>query len=222
MKTEHHSRKCRAGKNHRKRTGTRNLERTAQYDVQTIPTAAEVLANGDLIELVRVGTQDLLLRYGASEFTSAKAIDEGNFCYTPTIAARLIRHLPSKPAPYGSTESLFATVNDFICKNSGLDPENSALLSFITFASYFCDCLSTAPCLLLFGSRFQAVSLLRVLGCVCRHAILSVGPSTGWIVSHLRPTRLICELNPRVDRELAALQFSGFNILDAHPGKLVA
>jgi hypothetical protein len=107
---------------------------------------------------------------------------------------------------------LFNGVVDFIGKYSGLPAEDTELLAFVGFASFFSDCLSMTPCLLLFGSPVPAVSLLRILGCICRHSVLSAGSSTIGLPAELRPTRLICQSDARLDKQLAALQFAGFGV----------
>ena len=88
----------------------------------------------------------------------------------------------------------------------------STYLAFVCFASFFPDCSSTV--LLLFGAPVAGVSLLRILGCICRHPVLSAGSSVGGLPPELHPTRLICQTDARLDRHLAALQFSGFAVLD--------
>lgn len=187
---------------------------------QRIATGGEVLGDGSFVELIRDGAQELLLRWSTAESSIAAEVACGDWWYVPTDAASLIHHLPSEPVAYGSTETLFAAMTAFIEKSSGVDSEDAELLAFVGLASYFCDCLSMSPCLLLFGAPLQAVSLLRVLGCVCRHPILSAGSSVGGLPPELRPTRLICQTDSRVDRQLAALQFSGFGIIDPQPRQI--
>jgi hypothetical protein len=109
---------------------------------------------------------------------------------------------------------LFKEVEDFIAKFSSLGEAEAAFLTFICFSSFFADCLSTSPCLLLFGSAVQAISVLRILGCVCRHPLLLAESRVRGLPQELRPTRLICQPDAGLDRLLAALQFSGFAIMD--------
>jgi hypothetical protein len=107
---------------------------------------------------------------------------------------------------------LFGAVVDFISQNTGLQEEEAVLLTSVCFSSFFCDVLSMSPSVLLFGAPLQAVSVLHVLGCVSRHPMLSTGSSVSGLPPELRPTRLVCQLDPRVEKQLPALQFSGFSI----------
>jgi hypothetical protein len=195
-------------------TSTR-VVRLHNQESQIIPTSGEILHDGSFLELVRDprdNARTLLLHWNEGKSTIAREFASDGRLYAPTGAASLIEHLPSKPAPYRSTEALFNGVADFIARYSGSDKEEAALLAFVCFASFFCDCSSMAPCLLLFGAPIPAVSLLRVMGCVCRHPVLSAGSSVIGLPAELRPTRLICQPDARLDRELAALQLSGFRV----------
>ncbi len=199
----------------RRRVRSGRFVRPRNQESQAVPTSGEVLRDGSLLELVQAPNDPagaLLLRWAAGKFTIVPEFVHDGRCYAPTNAANLIQHLPLKPAPYLSTDTLFNEVADFITKYSGPDKEQAELLAFVSFASFFCDCLSTAPCLLLSGSPIEAVSLLRVLGCVCRHPVLSAGSSVVGLPPELHPTRLICQIDAGLDKHLAALQFSGFGI----------
>lgn len=184
---------------------------------QAIRTAGEVLSDGRFVELVRNGTQECLLRWSNTQTSVASQVACGDLRYTPTPAARLIRHLPTKPVGYGCTEALFEATANFVENNSGMGGEEAAQLAFFAFSSWFSDCLSICPCLFLFGAPLQAVSLLRVLGCICRHPVLSVGSSVGGLPPELRPTRLICQADSRTLQRLPAFQFRGFGMIDPRP-----
>jgi hypothetical protein len=100
--------------------------------------------------------------------------------------------------------------------------EETDLLAFICLASFFAPWLSCSPCLLLFGSPVQAVSLLRILGCICHHPILLADFHVLGLPSELRPTRLIGQAGTRLDKVLGALQFSGFRVAKGEMRELAA
>lgn len=184
---------------------------------ELIPTSGEVLRDGGFLELVRDsgrGTGQVLHWSRGQSKIAPEHIFEGR-CYVPTEGAAILRHLPSEPTPYGSTASLFKDVCKFAARSLTINEDEAALLASFCFASFFCDCLTMSPCLLLFGPLCTAaVSVLRFLGCICRHPVLLAEPAARALPRELRPTRLICQPDPGLDRVLAALQFPGFGISD--------
>ena len=182
---------------------------------QSIPLSECVLPDGSLLELIRPSSENkeaaLLYCHNEQCMIEAQHII-GPHRYVPTQAANMVRHLPTKPIPYGSTQELFRDVSEFIATSSGLRGEELELLPFICFASFFAPWLSCSPCLSLFGSPVQAVSFLRVLGCVCHHPVLLADCHVLGLPRELRPTRLICQSDSGLDKLLGALQFSGFGI----------
>jgi len=182
-----------------------------------VPTSGEVLRDGSFLELVRdpaTGTERVLhWREGRSKI-APEHIFEGRR-YVPTEGAATLRHLPSEPTPCGSTKILFNDVCKFAARSLIVNEDQASLLASFCFASFFCDCLTMSPCLLLFGPFcLAAVSVLRFLGCMCRHPVLLAESTSRALPRELRPTRLICQPDARLNRLLAALQFSGFGISD--------
>jgi hypothetical protein len=189
---------------------------------QLVPSAAEVLDPANMLELVRDPNSQRvrLLYWSGNRPVVAEQFESRDRRYVPTAGANLIQYLPSIAVPYSSTAVLFAAVAAFIEKNSGLGGEEATQLALLALSSFFPDCLSISPCLLLFGAPLQAVSLLRVLSCVCRHPVLSLGSSVVGLPPELRPTRLICQSDPRLFRQLPALQFHGFGMIDPQPRQI--
>jgi hypothetical protein len=174
----------------------------------------------ELLRSPQNGAAGLLLHRACRADTIAGAISYEGCDYTPSEAARTIRHLPSTPEPYETTAALFNRLVEFVAKFSGMNDEESALLAFFSLSSYFFDCFTMSPSLLLFGEPLAAISLLRILACVCRHSVLSVGSSASALPPELHPTRLIGQIDGRVERQLVGFQFSGFNLLNAQPRQL--
>lgn len=184
---------------------------------ELVPTSGEVLRDGSFLELVRdaaTGAERVLYWRGGRSKIAPEHVFE-RCCYVPTEGAAILRHLPSEPTPFGSTESLFDDVCKFAARSLNATEEEAALLASFCFASFFCDCLTMSPCLVLFGPFcLNAVSVLRFLGCICRHPVLLAESTSHGLPRELRPTRLICQPDPRLNRLLAALQFPGFGISD--------
>jgi hypothetical protein len=189
---------------------------------ELVPCAAEVLDSANMLEIIRDGggQQARLLYWNRQQSVTAEQFESRERRYAPTASAKLIQHLPSHPAPYSDTQVLFSAVAEFIEKNSGLGGQDAAQLALFAFSSFFSECLSISPCLLLFGAPLQAVSLLRVLSCICRHPVLSIGSSVLGLSPELQPTRLICQGDARVYRQLPALQFHVFSMIDPQPRQI--
>jgi hypothetical protein len=184
---------------------------------ELVPTSGEVLRDGSFLELVRdsaTGTERVLHWSGGRSKIAPEHVFEGR-CYVPTEGAANLRHLPSEPTPYGSTKILFNDVCKFAARSLTVNEDEAALLASFCFASFFCDYLPMSPCLLLYGPFcLAAVSVLRFLGCICRHPVLLAESTSRALPRELRPTRLICQPDARLNQLLAALQFSGFGISD--------
>jgi len=186
-------------------------------DYEPIPTCGEVLRGGRLLDLVRdsrTGEERILHWHeGRSTITPKLEFDERH--YVPPENAATLRHLPSKPEPYTSTERLFEKVREFAARSLAADKDEAALLAYFCFASFFGDCLGNSPCLMLFGPfPGAAISVLRFLGCVCRHPVLLADSGLHGLLRDLRPTRLMCQPDSGLSRFLPAMQFSGFEISD--------
>lgn len=190
-------------------TSAPNLRASRPRDPIVIRTASQILPDGTCLEITRERGKERLLCWADGEPLTGRVFQAYNSQYAPSDGARLIRHLPEAPALYESTATLFDSVAAFIAKYSGLDQDNAALLTFVCLSSFFFDSVSMSLCLLLFGPPIPAMSLLRVLQCVYHHAILSSGATLRGLPPELRPTRLICQADTNIDRELAALQFRG-------------
>lgn len=184
------------------------------------PAASRILPDGTCLEVTRKRGKEGLVFWADGEPLVGRVFDVYNSRYAPSEGVRLIRHLPETPTPYESTASLFDAVAAFISKYSGLDQDNAALLAFVCFASFFCDCVNMSPSLLLFGPPILAISILRVVQCVCKHGILAVGSSVRGLPPELRPTRLICQPGADIEKELAALQFRGVHSASGAPREI--
>ncbi|MGE5735588.1 MAG: hypothetical protein ACM34E_10910, partial [Acidobacteriota bacterium] len=183
-----------------------------------IATSGEVLQDGSFLELVRErsGSDKVsLLHWKSGQATVTQEHVLGSRAYVASENAKFLRQLPGKPVPYASTEELFQEVVDFFSRFVTVSDNDKVLLAHFCFASYFYDCLSMSPCLLLCGpSSEDGVSVLQVLACVCRHPVLLAKATVSSLPHELSPTRLICQPNANLESWLAALLFPGLGFVD--------
>jgi hypothetical protein len=197
-----------------------DFRRAYEAEFESIVTGGEVLPDGTMLELVRNPAdpkEGMLLQWKDGRSVISKEIRlEVNRFIPLQRDARLIQHLPVKAEPYGSTEALFHETVEFIEEFSGLKGDEVTLLSFFSFCSFFPDCVSMSPCVLVHGSSpTECISLLRVLGCICRHPVLLASAALSGLPEQLTPTRLICQSDSTVEKFLAVLQFPGFRVAHA-------
>ncbi len=194
----------------------KRTQKTPAGKINVVTTGGERFGDGDFLEIVRddaSGTVGLLHWEKGRSVIAPEHRLNGNR-YVPTEAVTDLKHLPSQSASYLSSTQLFEDLRQFISKNTGLSSPDAMLLAFFCLGSFFSDVLSSCPCLLLSGDSLSAISLLRLLGCVCRHSLLLADAGLQSTTRDLKPTRLICQADARLDNMLAALQFPGFGISD--------
>jgi hypothetical protein len=116
--------------------------------------------------------------------------------------------------PYGSTPELFDQICGLITRNSELADDAACLVAHFVFATFFCDCLQLAPCLLVQGESIAAAALLRILSWVCRHPLLLANPGLGSEYEHLDFTCLIYLSQPdaKIEKLLAVSHLSRFGV----------
>jgi hypothetical protein len=192
-------------------------QRASHKQSRPWPTAGEVFPNGAMLELLRDPSDSgrlALVHWERKRFRIAREFTIAGLRYAPVeVAGPLSRlRLPSEPKPYGSTVQLFNEVNGLLARYSELTESDLSLLTHFVFASFFSDCTRIAPCLLLSGSRAEAIALLRMLRWVCRLAILLTDGGLYDFPGGLKPTRLICQAGAKIEKLLAPLQLSGFGI----------
>lgn len=197
-----------------KHAGNAALGHTRDHKPYQIFTSAEVLRDSSFLELVVDPSKSEgvgLLHWSNTKSAVAREHVINDCHYVPMASSDVIRHLPSQPVAYGSTSALFKEIADFIAKVSSLGETERNLLTFICFSAFFSECLNTSLCLLLHGSVVHAISMLRILSCICRHSVLLAGSSIRALPQGLRPTRLICQPDNGLDKLLAPMQFSGWS-----------
>ncbi len=183
---------------------------------ERISTGGEVFGDGCLIEMVHDPsdpTRPALLFWKGKRPIVVREVRTHGRCYVPLeVDRRILRQLrlPGRPVPYGSTTELFDAIHELVAISSSLTSDHAALLACFALSSWFPECLTTSPCLLLRGSSSaDATALLRILAWVCRHSLLLADAGAA-VSAELRPTRLICQADRHVDKLLAAFRARGF------------
>jgi hypothetical protein len=107
--------------------------------------------------------------------TTTSQIEHGGSAYTPMKLAsgvgQFVRFAPPS-LPFGSTSALVLSLRDFFSTYARPRPEAADLLVAFVLATWFCDVTPVAPVLFLFGPDDTVGTVLRLLGAVCRRAIL--------------------------------------------------
>lgn len=191
-------------------------EVATRKNLTSVPTTGEILPNGVLLEIVRdpadYKTRLLVWSGGTWRISSNQILNTK--CFVPSESMRMVFNLPSEPESYGSTEELFSAISGFLIDVLGIGEQDAAIPALFCLTSFFPDCISLSPSLLIFGDFSPAISLLRALGCICRHPLLLAQSRVGGLAPELKPTRLVCQPDSSLNTLLAAWQFRGFGISD--------
>ena len=114
--------------------------------------------------------------------------------------------LPTGKQDYGTAGEFFATIKLAIAEQTQLSDENSALLTFWVFSTWFQDILPLAPGLAITGWAHQGDVVLRTLRAICYHPILVAGVTSATLNGinwERKPTLLISA--PNLDKQMAVL-----------------
>ncbi len=163
-----------------------------------IETTGEVFSNGQSIELVldaETGRPTLLFSDG-EKCTVLPRVEYLGRVYVPAdLSPSILRAVtwPTKCIDYGSTNKLFAAVQEMFTNHAFAD-EVALPTTHVVFSSWFPECLPAAPCLSITGPRPEATLLLQLLDCLVRHALPLAEVSRAALCSlpmDLHPTLLI-------------------------------
>jgi hypothetical protein len=109
----------------------KSLETIGRDELNVLRTGGEVFADGSFLELTRnsQGEIELLHWSGGASTNATKIFHNGNY-YSPPDEAAHVRHLPTRPIPFGSTQSLFDELHQFLTRSLGLARNDATLLTF--------------------------------------------------------------------------------------------
>ena len=205
-------------------------EREAHAKTPLVITAGKIFDDGKVIELIRSpgGKGPYLLVWDGKRATTGHSIECWGSVYgAPDLAPSLARamRLPPGIKDYSSARSLFAEITDLFQKHLDLPGQESGLLATFTIGTWMADSLPTAPSLAISGSTEEGIDALRLLNCVCRHALTLAEITPSGLRSlpmEVGLTLLVNqqELRPNLQRLFRASSFRGLNLF-GNRGRLV-
>jgi hypothetical protein len=171
--------------------------------------------DGQIVECVRDpgDPENLLLDTwnGHRSKTAPTFEHEGISFVAKSLAGELVRVIgfPPPSRAFGSTSDLIQSLRTFLSTYAHLRTEDEDVLVAFALATWFCDLMPIAPVLYLFGPEAGVSQVLRLLGCLCRRAVLLSGvdlEALARLPSGLGATLLINQrdLTRRVRRTLLA------------------
>jgi hypothetical protein len=166
--------------------------------LDVIPTTAEILAGGAMIEFVRVDGDSKLLVWRDGQSHVSARFQCGTKTYEPMRLDPTILEgvrFPGVASDYGSTGELFQKILAALSKLSGLPSRELQTVPYWILSSWFPEILPTLPILVVTGpSRAEAQRFLRLLHCFVRRGVLVTEltpPRFLGLPMHLSPTILI-------------------------------
>ena len=117
----------------------------------------------------------LLHTWDGHRTTTGQKIEQAGVSYIPkNLGNGLVQSIRFAPPslPFGSPAKVISSMRDFLFTYAHLQPEAAALLVAFAISTWFCDCMPVAPVLCLFGPDSAVSHVLRLLGCLCRRAVL--------------------------------------------------
>jgi len=172
-----------------------------------ITTDFEVLPDGTLVELVRgeksAWNELRFLIWKAGNVSIVESYEHDGRLLTPPEVKKALYEplklrLPTGVEACPTARELFVTICDFIRELVDLPEASIRIVAAFALSTWYDDRLKLAPYLYVCGPPESGkTTLLRLLHCLCRRAVLVAGPITPAIYSlpeFLRPTLLLDEL----------------------------
>ena len=154
------------------------VSNNSEAEGRVIATSSVVFSDGSLIELVASANdgKPALLFFNGKRVRIAPQIHHLGQLYQPLKLDRSLRQairLPSAARTYGSTKALFGGIANLFERYIGLSAPEAAMVTAWTATTWFPDCLSSPPTLVVSGPDMShAMTFFRLLGCVCRRALI--------------------------------------------------
>ena len=169
-------------------------------------TFGEFLSDGTSIEIIRPDACQnalSLLVWTEGVLTETRCAQRDGVGYVPVEPDTSIlraMYIPAGVSEYGTTCSLFSEILRVFTIRVNLSNTTAALLAHFVLSTWFADCFSTAPRMLICGPPEESVTLLQLLAATCRRALLLCDVTIAtWspMLAALRPTLLINTLRLR-------------------------
>jgi hypothetical protein len=170
---------------------------TSERESKIIRTSGELFADGCLIELVSAGNQLDVLLWQNNRKKIAPQIEHRERVYKALDLDESLRNavrFATEAEDFGTTAKLLSQIRILFERCIGLTSPESALLTAWVCSSWFQDCLSSPPTLMISGPEIgSAITLLRLLACLCRRSLLlaDVNRTALFSLMPLQPTLLV-------------------------------
>ena len=195
---------------------------SAETDSKSLTTVGEVFSDGSTLELVTLASSGrlALLARGSGRKRIAAEIKHSHQTYRPPeLDAALLRALrfPHNAKSYGSARKLFSRIRELFEMYAGLSQPESALLTAWAASSWFSDCLSSPPTLLISGPEMgYAITVFRLLHCVCRRPLIlgDLTRTAFLVLAPLGPTLLVNQpdLSPKIRALWSTSNYRGVHV----------
>ncbi len=172
-----------------------------------IRTSGEILPDGSVIELVASSEDRLdLLFWNKHEKIVAPQIEHLGHVYQPPDVHETMRRairFPKNATGYGTTRKLFSQMLDLFERHVGLAQPEAALMTAWTNSTWFPDCVSSPPTLMISGPDMgHAITLFRLFNCLCRRPLVlaDINRKALFSLARLQSTLLINQpgLSPKI------------------------
>jgi len=157
------------------------------------PTYGEVLADGNIIELVTVDRQLLLLHFDGKRKIVVPHLDIGSVIYSPPRLEPSLYAALKFPRPPTEPSSVTALFNDAVAvfKQRGFSTEVSYWGALFSLASWLPEWFLNPPILIVYGGEMQQAAIFfALLNCTCRRPFFTAELCRS-LPFQVRPTLLI-------------------------------
>jgi hypothetical protein len=192
---------------------------TPKHEPKVVRTCGEIFSDGSIIELVSPANAcrlQLLLWHKQQQKIAPQIEYHGRLYQVPEAQETLLAAMrfPSDAVDYGTAQKLFSGVCDLFARYIGIAPPEAALLTAWSCSTWFADCFSSPPTLIISGpDTGHAIALLWVLACLCRRSLVLADITRGGLlgVMSLQPTLLVNQPGqlPKVWNLYSASNFHG-------------
>ena len=180
---------------------SRPTAKTSPNNRKIVKTTGEMFTDGSILELVSSPTDrtlQLLLWKKQQRKIASQIAHRGRVYQPPDVDQTLVQAIQfaTDAREYGSAHNLLNGVCELFARYIGVTSEEAALLTAWSTSTWFPECASSPPTLLITGTDMcHAIALLRLLRCLCRRALLLTDISRRDLldVSFLQPTLLLNE-----------------------------
>jgi hypothetical protein len=164
-----------------------------------VRTSGEIFADGSVIELVSSATDhqlDLLFWHKHRKTIAQQIEYRGRVYQAPDLdeVLRTAIRFPGDAEAYGTTRKFFAQIRILFERYIGLTPPEGSLMVAWVCSTWFPDCVSSPPILMVSGPEISpAITFFRLLSCLCRRSIVlaDINRAGFLCLMPLQPTLLV-------------------------------